>query len=315
MRATSAAPVERVFARSAMATFPPERRSPMMPDPMIVASKNAVPSASAARRRKRSAAAATVAFGRLSFVEGLRDEQIESLFHAAREADYSALALEIRELERRIPRRSADLMAARGELESDLSRLKKRLGEIVTLDFFAAPGRVPTEAVLRDLEQRLSQPHSKSAAAKRPSRDAYKGRTWVTRKNIHVDRIASAWLVRNFIDPKPIFKFVPSQGYDAKDDEVTFDMTDGTFTHVGDKCTFEVLVDAFDLREPGLRALAEIVHDIDVKDGKFNRAEAPGVATLVAGIALTEREDVPRLALGERYFAALYEALRRKAKS
>ena len=89
-------------------------------------------------------------------------------------------------------------------------------------------------------------------------------------------------------------------------------MFEAEFTHVGDRCTFEVLVDRFALREPGLGAIAEIVHDIDVKDGKFGRAEAPGVATLIAGIALSPSE---RTSLGSRWasvcsmrFSRLFDA-------
>jgi len=115
---------------------------------------------------------------------------------------------------------------------------------------------------------RVDERHRPSAP-RRPS-----GRTWVTRKNIHVDRIASAWLIARFIDKRPTFKFVPGQGYKAKKDELTFDMFEATFTHVGDRCTFEVLLDLFELKDPGLRAIGEIIHDVDVKDGKFERPEA-----------------------------------------
>jgi hypothetical protein len=248
-----------------------------------------------------------------TFVEGLTDAQLEALFQAAREADYQELAEEARELVSRVPRRVRAGAEEQRQVEADLARLKKRLGEVVALDFFNAPARVPAEAALAEVERRLVRA-APSPKVKPPGREAYSGRTWVTRKNIHVDRIGSAWLVRRFIDPKARFKFVPGQGYRATDGEVTFDMFEATFTHVGDKCTFEVLVDSFELREPGVRAIAEIIHDIDVKDGKFGRPEAFGLAALVAGMALSERDDEARLAFGERVFGALFEALRRKGK-
>jgi hypothetical protein len=251
---------------------------------------------------------------RASFVEGLTDAQIEALFHSAREADYQELAAEIRALKSRMPRRTLPSGDEQTILETELGRLKRRLGEILALDFFHAPGRVPAEAALADVERRLARSSVVEGTSKRPTKGEFRGRVWVTRKNIHVDRIGSAWLVRRFIDPKATFKFVAGQGYDPKPDEVTFDMFDASFTHVGDKCTFEVLVDAFELRETGLRPLAEVVHDIDIKDGKFARAEAPGLAALIAGISLSERNDEPRLAFGERVFDALFEALRRKAR-
>ena len=249
-----------------------------------------------------------------TFVEGLRDEQIEALFHAAREADYAQIAEEVRERTADLPSRLARDDDRRPQLEADLARLRKRMGEVGAIDFFGAPGREAAEAAIAALERRL-RAHERATAPQSggaPDPAAYRNRVWVTRKNVHVDRIASAWLVRRFIDRDARFKFVPGQGYVAERGEVTFDMFDAEFTHVGDACTFETLLDRFDLREAGLSAIAEIVHDIDVKDGKFARPEAPGVAALIAGIALTEREDEPRIALGGRMFDALLELFRRK---
>jgi hypothetical protein len=193
-------------------------------------------------------------------------------------------------------------------------RLRKRIGEIVAIDFFAASGRVAAESAVEAFERRLRRGRETEAAPDedRPRREDYRGRTWVTRKNVHVDRIASAWLIRRFIDADARFAFVPGQGYRSKEREVTFDMYEGDFTHVGDACTFETLLEQFELREPGLSAIAEIVHDIDVKDGKFGRAEAPGVAALIAGIALAERDDDARIQLGMRMFDALLALYRRK---
>jgi hypothetical protein len=107
-------------------------------------------------------------------------------------------------------------------------------------------------------------------------RDQYQGRTWVTRTGVHVDRIASAWLIRRFIDRDATFKFVPAKGYAPEPGEVRFDMFEAEFSHEGDLCTFEVLCARFALAEPGLAAVAELVHDIDVKDGKFGRPETAG---------------------------------------
>ena len=133
------------------------------------------------------------------------------------------------------------------------------------------------------------------------------GRTWVTRQNVFVDRIASAWLIRRFIDPQARFTFVPAKGYRPAPGELRFDMFDAEYTHEGDRCTFETLVARFRLRERGLRAIAEIVHDIDCKDDKFGRPEAPGVAAMLRSIALAEPDDHERLARG----AALIDDLHR----
>jgi hypothetical protein len=250
---------------------------------------------------------------RATFVEGLRDDQIEALFHAARDADYQQLAEEARELLSDLPPRVARDDDRRASLEADLARLRKRLGEVVSIDFFASSGRVAAEAALDGLERRLRRtPPVEVQPEGRLSAEGYRGRTWVTRKNVHVDRIASAWLIRRFIDRDARFVFVPGQGYRAEPDELTFDMYEGTFTHVGDACTFETLIERFDLREPGLMAIAEIIHDIDVKDGKFSRAEAPGIAALIAGIAVAQREDEKRIHIGSAMFDALFELFGRK---
>ena len=204
--------------------------------------------------------------------------------------------------------------ARRPELQADVARLKKRLVEITGIDFFGASGRESAEAALSSLEKRLHDaPKARATSPSvRPRREAYQGRTWVTRKNVHVDRIASAWLVRRFVDPKAAFKFVPGQGYTAKPREVTFDMFEAELTHIGDRCTFEVLIKQFGIDEPGLAGIAEIVHHIDVKDGKFGRTEAAGIASLIAGLSLLHRNDEERLKLGQSLFDALYELYRAK---
>jgi hypothetical protein len=134
----------------------------------------------------------------------------------------------------------------------------------------------------------------------------YRRRTWVTRTGIKVDRMASAWLIRRFIDPEATFKFVPAKGYAPAPRELRFDMFEAEFTHEGDLCTFELMVQRFGLADPALRAIAEIVHDIDVKDGKFGREEAAGIGQLVAGIAAAHPDDDARLARGAALFDDLY---------
>ena len=134
----------------------------------------------------------------------------------------------------------------------------------------------------------------------------------MTRRGVHIDRIASAWLVRRFVDPDVRFKFVPARRYRLEPGEVRFDMFEAEFTHEGDLCTFEVLLARLGLEEPALRPIAEIVHDVDLKEGKFGRPEAVGIDHLIAGIAMAYRDDEERLARGAAVFDALYEYLRRK---
>jgi hypothetical protein len=246
------------------------------------------------------------------FIDGLRDDQVEALFHAARDAEYAALAEEARGVARGLPSRLGREDERRAGLEVQLGRLRKRLEEIVAIDFFGSSGRESARAAIDGLERRLQRQTPPSDAGGRLAVEEYRGRVWVTRKNVHIDRIASAWLIQRFIDPEAQFKFVAGHDYRALPEELTFDMSAGTFTHVGDRCTFETLLQAFELREPGLSSIAEIIHDIDVKDAKFERPEVAGVAAVIGGIALCQSEDEARIALGGGVFDGLLRVFRRK---
>ena len=248
------------------------------------------------------------------FVEGLSDEQVEALFHAARDADYAQLADEVRALFKALPRGKEISDVQRRELEAPLARLRRRFAEVTAIDFLAAPGREAVDGLLAGIEQRLRAQVASSATAgdARGDRASVRGRTWVTRTGIHIDRIASAWLIRRFIDPAATFKFVPGNGYRPERNELRFDMFEAEYTHEGDHCTFEVLVKRFQLEEPALRPIAEIVHDVDLKDAKFERPESSGIDRLVAGIAMAHKADGARLERGAAVFDDLYEYFRRK---
>jgi hypothetical protein len=246
------------------------------------------------------------------FYAGLKDERIEALFNAARNADYEELAAEARRVQRALPRGRGLSDERRAELEADLSRLSKRLSDIVAIDYCGASHRIIVEGLLRGLTKRLADDGGPAPSqAPRPVGEM-RGRTWVTRKNIHVDRIASAWAIRRFIDPDAQFKFVAGNGYEPAPGEQRFDMFEAEFTHEGDRCTFEVLLERFGLADPALVAIAEIIHDIDLKDEKFSRPERAGVERLVVGLAVSEPDDEARVARGAALFSALYAAFSRK---
>ncbi len=142
------------------------------------------------------------------------------------------------------------------------------------------------------------------------STSAPRGAVWVTRRDVFVDRIASAWLIRKFIDPAAQFRFV-ARGYKRNQGELRFDMYHGEYTHEGDRCTFETLLRHFGLKDPALNAIAEIVHDIDLKDDKFGRAESRGIESVLRGITYATDTDAERLERGALVFNGLYEQLKR----
>ena len=248
------------------------------------------------------------------FVDGLSDDQVEALFQVAREADYGQLVEQSRHLAETLPLKSKVDEEGRAHLEIDLARLKRRLAEVVAIDFFGAPGREAAEGLLSGVEARI---RGKKPSAQRPKsgpsqRAKLQGKTWVTRKGLHVDRMASAWMVRRFIDLDARFKFVPAKGYKPLADEIRFDMFEAEFTHEGDRCTLEVLLERTEIEDPALCSIAEIVHDIDLKDAKFKRQETLGIERLIAGIAMAHKDDEVRLARGAAVFDDLYEYFRRK---
>jgi hypothetical protein len=247
------------------------------------------------------------------FVEGLSDAQIVSLFHAARKADYEKLIHDVNAL--------LAAWSATGENPRDpaakgatqIARLQRRLEEIAAIDFFQTPERATAELVLKELTQLLSGRVAAPAPAK-----AYLGelggKTWVTRANLFVDRIACGWLIRRFVDPAAAFKFVVGPRHTPRADEIRFDMFDGEYTHEGENCSFEVMIQRLRLRDPALMPLAEIVHDIDLKDNKFGRVETDGLRALLAGLTATHADDAERMAEGAKLFENLYAYFHRYKK-
>jgi hypothetical protein len=248
-------------------------------------------------------------------IDGVSDPEVRSLFTAARDEDYEAIAKEARTLAE-APSQDLNAMTL-VERRAQLARLKAKLAQVVAIDFFGANGRETVDGLLTGLETKLTEgttvETSENGAAHQTAALAQlKDRTWVTREGVHVDRIACAWLIRRFIDPGARFKFVSGKGYAPSFGELRFDMFEAEFTHEGDRCSFEVLLGHAGLTDPALQAIAEIVHDIDLKDGKFGRDEAGGIKALIGGVAMAHQRDEERLTRGGAIFDDLYEHFRKK---
>jgi hypothetical protein len=241
------------------------------------------------------------------FVDGLSDQEVRGLFDAARDADYEAIRKQAGAL--------TDDLAAQADSRRQLARLRRQLTQIAAMDFFGASGRAAAEAAISTLEARLAEPAEVGPEESMISGErlhGLHGRIWVTREGVHVDRIASAWLVRRFIDREAHFTFVPSEGGARPAGTIRFDMYEAEFTHEGDKCTFEVLLERALLDDPALHAIGELVHDIDLKDGKFGREETAGIAGLIGGIVLAHADDEQRVARGAALLDDLYEYFRNR---
>jgi hypothetical protein len=247
-------------------------------------------------------------------VDGLTDQEVRALFDQARDADYDTLAVEARNLAEAVASDPEQWRSRIPEFRPLLAKLRRRLDGVVEIDFFGANGRDAVEGLLSGIESRLTEATETENKEEIMPAEQEKphGRTWVTRRGVHVDRIASAWLICRFIDPEARFKFVADKGYVPKLGEIRFDMFEAEYTHEGDHCTFEVLLTRLCQPEPALQAIAEIVHDIDLKDGKFGREEAAGIKTLIAGIAVATDDDDRRLERGATVFEDLYKYFGKK---
>jgi hypothetical protein len=251
------------------------------------------------------------------FVDGLSDSEVEALFHSARGSDYDEIALEARRLDAIPLAKGKNKHDRSAQIATELVKLKRRLAEILAIDFFGARGREVVDGLISGIETRMQEKTSGTRPVKpaTPLLSELKNKTWVTRKGIYIDRIASAWFVRRFVDPGARFKFVPAKGYKPLLGELRFDMFEAEFTHEGDRCTLEILIERTGINDPALRRIAEIVHDIDLKDSKFGRQETPGIEQVVAGIAMAHKDDEARLARGSAVFDDLYEYFKRKRAS
>ena len=223
-------------------------------------------------------------------------------FRRARQLAYAELATELQQAQRaRASRQRPD--GRRG----DISRYRQRFAAIERVDFFSSAGRDRVVALLADLEARSQSAVPPVAAAEGTDRRRYQGRFWVTRPRPGVDRMASAWLIRRFIDPGARFGFF-TDAKAAPADAVPFDMFGAGFGHETDRCTFETLQARFDIHEPAIARLGEIVHDLDLKDNRFGSPEAATLGAAIDGLQLACAADGILLEQGITLFEALYRS-------
>lgn len=242
------------------------------------------------------------------FVETRTREMLPESFRRKRDEDYKTLTREVSALTAKTRRRSTAALPM-GAMPSRLARAKKRLAAIEAIDFFEAPGRSEAVASVAALEDVLVNPPA-VARPQAAGRDLV-GRTWVTRRGIQVDRIASAWFVRRFIDPHARLRFIDPGSPDQRPGEITYDMVGGDFTHEEARCTFETLIFRTGTRDAALTRVAEIVHEIDIKDGKYARPETKGVQQMLVGMLMANPDDESRLDRGFAMFDDLHHSFRR----
>jgi hypothetical protein len=254
------------------------------------------------------------AFVRSADIQSMDATDIRELFLNRAEQEYRGFERKIEVLERKVQSiRKGAKYHVNSRLSDHAGKLVKELEDMRRRDFFSAVRGSEVTKRMQSLKTTLKGlgAHSKEPVASVPTKRPtdYVGHSWFTRKKPFIDRMASAWLIRRFVDANAVFKFV-GEGDLASlgGNTATFDMQGGDFTHVGDLCTFEVLMKSFSIRDKAAGKIAEIVHDLDVKDDKYGNQEAPGVEEILMGIRKTAKSDADALERGMAVFEMLYQS-------
>jgi len=249
---------------------------------------------------------------RVDRVETMTDEEIAALFHKARAVEYHAVVQGCRDILRHLDRYPLNHRRARAQLRGKLDGLKRELDRIQSIDYLRAPAGERARALWETTAKRLRAAETRPRAAGGRHRTSLppRGSTWVTRPRPHIDRIASAWLIRRFCDPEAKFAFADAA--DAARKGIPFDVLGADFGHHGEDCTFETLVKRFAIKDRRVKLIGEIVHEADLHDGKFTRNEATGVDLAINGLVEATPDDHELIERGMAIFEGLYAILKQK---
>jgi len=238
---------------------------------------------------------------RVQQIENVTPADVRRLFHEPRDRDYRQLAARYRKLFQSLDRKSA----ASPRAHEEIARLAKEHQRIRDIDYFAAPGGAEVRRLEEIIAMRTRSPEPVRRDARPPlDLGTLRGRRWVTRPRPHVDRVASAWLIKRFIDADAVFVFAPPAEFPA--DAIPFDAPGIELTHQGEDCTFETLVKRAGLRDRRLRRLAEVVHEADLRDGKYPHEEARGIDVAIRALLAASPDDHRVLEQGMALFEGLY---------
>ncbi len=251
-------------------------------------------------------------------LDAFSDDALVEEFRRARQEAYGTLA---REIERMLARVSAKRRprGARGPAVPRLvEAFRGRLAALERIDFFGSAGGDRVASLVAQLEGRLRpsrQTPGLATTSNATDLTSYRRRSWVTRPRPGVDRMGSAWLIRRFIDAEARFAFAVDRESLPAADAIPFDMFGVDFSHRGEDCTFETLCNVFGITDPAVARIAQIVHDLDLKDGRFGAPDAGTVGILIEGLQLTTAEDDLLLERGITLFESLHRAFARSVRA
>ncbi len=228
-------------------------------------------------------------------------QEIIALFQVARQKEYAEVEEQALAIEVRLTGEPDDESIK--QAQDQLSKLQRRYREIADIDYFDNLERVQVQARLQSIRRQLFPEHSPPPEISSVNLADFQSRRWVTRPQPHVDRLACIWLIRRFIDRDAEISFAKTVG----PNEVAFDMDEavGGFGHTGNLCTFETMLQAFELQEQGLTTVAELVHQIDLDDESYLHPEAIGIDTILRGWLLEELSDEELARRGQLLFDGL----------
>jgi hypothetical protein len=251
-------------------------------------------------------------------VDAWSDDALVEEFRRARQDLYEALG---RDVEQAL-KRAAHARRPKGTRAPALRRLldifRERLVAAEKIDFFGSAGRDRVLTLLRQLEDQIGgtgrQPAPSEPGDHSGRKASFQGRVWITRPRPGVDRMASAWLIRLFVDRQARFGFAIDRE-SVPDDGVPFDMFGVEFSHQGDGCTFETLCSVFGVAGPALSRIAAIVHDLDLKDSRFGAPECTTVGAMIEGLQLAYQNDDALLEQGMTLFDSLYRSFEHSSRA
>ena len=250
--------------------------------------------------QEASAAGGEASICRTEFVGAPSDDDLRSRFQAAAAERYVPVKAAL--TDRLTALRRAKAPAVAGD---DVLRLQRMADAAAQTDFFQSDAGREVQTLMAAIKK-LLRPATTASARRATSPADLEGRVWVTRRDPHIDRLATAWLIRRFVDPAARFRFVDPAGGPTSPNERSFDMVGADFTHEGDRCSFETMCHRLALKDGALKHLAEIVHDLDLKDGRYGRADAAGVQRLVDGLSAAHPDSTTRVTAALPIFDALF---------
>jgi hypothetical protein len=250
---------------------------------------------------------------RVDRVETMTDDTIADLFHKARGVEYDAVIRGCREILRQLDRSQGNQRQPTPRLRGKLDDLKRELDRVQSIDYLGAPTGERAHALWETTAKRLRAAGARPRLTGGRHRTSLppRGSTWVTRPRPHIDRIASAWLIKRFCDPDAQFVFADAA--DAARKGIPFDVLGADFGHHGEDCTVETIVRRFGIKDHRVRTIAEIVHEADLHNGKFTRNEATGLDLAINALVEATPDDHELLERGMAIFEGLYAVLKRKA--